>query len=124
MTSVLGIKVMSVAAAVVLIAYLLGGVAGVDLGSEAALVRLAVIAAAVIVAIVAYSTWSHGNSPHTLSAMVLGLLGGASLASAVSTATGGDLYGSEPMALVGTVAIVAAVTVAQIGQTRTKENHR
>ena len=68
--------------------------------------------------------WSHGNTPHTLSAMVLGLLGGASLGVDRPTAKGGDLYGSEPMALVGTLAIVAAVTVAQIGQTRTKENHR
>lgn len=115
---------MSVAAAVVLIAYVIGGIADADLGSSAGIVRIAVIVAAVVVAIVAYSTWSHGNTPHTLSAMVLSLLGGASLASAVSTAKGGDLYGSEPMALVGTLAIVAAVTVAQIGQTRTKENHR
>lgn len=120
----LGIKVMSVAAAVVLIAYVVAGVADADLGSSATALRILVIVAAAIVAIVAFSMWSHGNTPHTLSAMVLGLLGGASLASAVSTAKGGDLYGSEPMALVGTLAIVAAVTVAQIGQTRTKENHR
>lgn len=115
---------MSAAAAVVLIAYVVAGLADADLGSSAGYVRIAVVVAAVVVAIVAYSTWSHGNTPHTLSAMVLGLLGGASLASTVSTAKTGDLYGSDPMALVGTVAIVAAVTVAQIGQTRTKENHR
>lgn len=115
---------MSVAAAIVLIAYVIGALADADLGSSAGFARILVIVAAVVVAIVAYSTWSHGNTPHTLSAMVLGLLGGASLASSVSTAKGDALYGSEPMALVGTLAIVAAVTVAQIGQTRTKENHR
>jgi hypothetical protein len=50
--------------------------------------------------------------------MILGLLGGASLASTITTATSDELYGSKPMALVGTVAVVAAVTIAQIGQTR------
>lgn len=124
MTNVLGIKVMSVAAAVVLVGYVIGGIADADLDSSVGFVRILVAVAAATVAVVAYSTWSHGNTPHTLSAMVLGLLGGASLASTLSTAKGGDLYGSDPMALVGTLAIVAAVTVAQIGQTRTKENHR
>jgi hypothetical protein len=117
---VLGIKIMSVAAAVVLVAYVVGGVADADFGSSAGLVRILVVVAAVVVAIVTYQAWSHGSTPHTISAMVVGLLGGASLASAVSTAIDHDLYGSEAMALVGTVAVVAAVTIAQIGQTRTK----
>lgn len=126
MTNVQRIRVMSVAAAVVLIAYVLTTIAGVDLGSSTSLARIVVLIAAAVVAIIAYATWSHGNTRHTLSAMVLGLLGGASLASTVTTASAGDLYGSDPMALVGTLAIVAAVTVAQIGQTqnRSKESSR
>ncbi|MET0931230.1 MAG: hypothetical protein ABWX74_17045 [Aeromicrobium sp.] len=124
MTTVRGIRIMSVAAAVVLIAYVVTALAGADLGSSAALARIAVLAAAAVVAIVAYQGWSHGNTAHTLSAMVLGLLGGATLASTVTTAATGDLYGSDPMALVGTIAVVAAVTIAQIGQTRTKETSR
>jgi hypothetical protein len=121
---VLGIKIMSVAAAVVLVAYVVGGVADADLGSSATLVRVLVVVAAVVVAIATFQAFSHHATPHTISAMIVGLLGGASLASTVTTAKGHDLYGSEPMALVGTVAVVAAVTIAQIGQTRTKEDAR
>ena len=126
MSNVQRIRVMSVAAAVVLIAYVLTALAGVDLRSSTSLVRIVVLVAAAVVAVIAYATWSHGNTIHTLSAMVLGLLGGATLASTVTTADAGALYGSDPMALVGTLAIVAAVTVAQIGQTqhRSKESSR
>lgn len=113
---------MSVAAAVVLIAYVAVAIAEADLGSSATIARIVVLAAAAVVAIVAFQAWSHGSTVHTLSAAILGLLGGASLASTVTTATKGDLYGSEPMALVGTLAVVAAVTVAQIGQTRTTQS--
>lgn len=116
--SVTGIRVMSVAGAVVLAAYVVGGIAGVDLGSARGLVKIAVLVAAVLVAALAFQGWSHDSSPHSLSAMAVSLLGGASLASTITTATGDDLYGSAPMALVGTVAVVAAVTIAQIGQTR------
>jgi hypothetical protein len=114
------IRLMSVAAAVVLLGYVVGGLAGADLDSSAGIVRIVVLVAAAVVAVVAYHSWSLGNTPHRLSAMILALLGGASLASTVTTAKAGDLYGSDPMALVGTLAVVAAVTVAQIGQTRTK----
>jgi uncharacterized membrane protein len=109
---------MSAAAAVVLVAYVVAGVAGADLGSSTSAARIVVLVAAAVVAVVAFQAWSHRSTAHTLSAAVLALLGGASLASTVTTAAKGDLYGSEPMALVGTLAIVAAVTVAQIGQTR------
>jgi hypothetical protein len=109
---------MSVAGAVVLGAYVVGGLAHVDLGGALGLVKIVVLVAAVLVAALAFQAWSHDSDAHSLSAMVISLLGGASLASAVTTATGDDLYGSGPMALVGTVAVVAAVTVAQIGQTR------
>ncbi len=121
MTSVQGIRIMSVAAAVVLAAYVIAGIAGADLGSARGLVKIAVVVAAVVVAALSFQGWSHHNTPHTLSAMVVALLGGASLASTVTTARGDDLYGSDPMALVGTVAVVAAVTIVQIGQTRSKD---
>jgi hypothetical protein len=117
-TNVRGIRIMSVAAAVVLAAYVVGGLAGVDLGSARGLVKIAVVVAAVVVAALAFQAWSHASDAHSLSAMAVALLGGASLASTISTATGPDLYGSDPMALVGTVVVVAAVTIAQVGQTR------
>lgn len=115
----LGIRIMSLAAAVVLVAYVVVAIADADLGSSATVVRVAVLAAAAVVAVVAFQSWSHGSTPHTLSAMIVGLLGGASLASSITTATGEALYGSEPLALVGTLAVVAAATIAQIGQSRT-----
>jgi hypothetical protein len=122
--SVLGIRVMSVAAAIVLVAYVVIELAGADPGSSAVALRVVVLAAAVVVAAIAFQSWQHGNTLHTASAVVLGLLGGASLASTVTTAEKGELYGSDPMALVGTLAVVAAVTVAQIGQTRAKAASR
>lgn len=121
MTSVQGIRIMSVAAAVVLAVYVIAGIGGADLGSARGLVKIAVVVAAVVVAALSFQGWSHHSTPHTLSGMVVALLGGASLASTVTTARGDDLYGSDPMALVGTVAVVAAVTIVQIGQTRSKD---
>ena len=109
---------MSLAGVVVLAAYVVGGLVGADLGSALGFVKIALVVAAVLVAALAFQSWSHDSNPHSLSAMVVALLGGASLASTVTTATGDDLYGSDPMALVGTVAVVAAVTISQIGQTR------
>jgi hypothetical protein len=109
---------MSIAGVVVLAAYVVVDLADVDLGSALGVVKIAVVVAAVVVAALAFQGWSHASTAHSLSAMVVALLGGASLASSVTTATGGELYGSEPMALVGTLAVVAAVTIAQIGQTR------
>lgn len=124
MTNVQGIRVMSAAAAVVLVAYVVAELAHADLGSSAGAVRIAVLVAAAIVAVLAFQSFSHGSTTHTVSAMVLGLLGGASLASTVATAAKGDVYGSAPMALVGTLAVVAAVTVAQIGQSVAKAGTR
>lgn len=86
--------------------------------------RIALVAAAALVAIATYATWSHRNTVHTLCAMLLGLLGGAALVAAVSTGGGDEVYGSGPMALVGTLAIVAAVVVSQIASSRLKEESR
>jgi len=116
--SVRSIQIMSVSAAVVLMGYVVGGIADADLGSVTVTIRIAVLVAAALVAVLTFQAWSHASTSHSLSAMIVGLLGGASLASAVTTATGHELYGSGPMALVGTLAVVAAVTIAQIGQTR------
>jgi peptidoglycan/LPS O-acetylase OafA/YrhL len=122
--NVRGIKLMSVAAAVVLIGYVVAELADVDFGSSLTAIRVAVLAGAAIVAVIAFQAWSHGSTVHTGSAMVLGLLGGASIASTVTTAKAGDVYGSQPMALVGTVAVVAAATVAQLAHTRNTQNPR
>lgn len=124
MTNVQGIRTMSVAAAVVLAAYVVGGLLDADLGSALGFVKIGVVVAAVVVAGLAFQSWSHDSSPHTLSAMIVSLLGGASTASTISTARGDDLYGSDPMALIGTLAVVAAVTIAQIGQTRSSTSPR
>lgn len=115
------IHIMSGAAAVVLVGYVVGGIAGADLGSATTIVRFVVLAAAALVAVFAFRMFSDRATPHSVSAMIVGLLGGASLASTITTAKGDALFGSDPMALVGTVAIVAAVTIAQIGQTRTSK---
>lgn len=111
-----GTTVMSLAAALVIAGYVVGDVADVDLGSSAVLARVVVLAAAAVVAVIAFQTFSHASTPHTVSAMVCGLLGGACVASSVTTATGGHLHGSAPMALVGTVAVVAAVTITHVGR--------
>lgn len=124
MTNVQGIRLMSIAAAAVLAAWVIGGLAGVDLGPALGFVKIGAVVAAVVVAALSFQGWSHHSDPHTLSAMIVALLGGASLASTVSTARGDDLYGSDPMALVGTLAVVAAVTIAQIGQTRSTTSPR
>lgn len=116
--------VMAVAEGVVLLAYVLAQLAEVDFGSAATAVRVAVIAAAAVVAIVAYQTWSHHSSLHTICAMLLSLLGGASLVSSVTTAAGNEIYGSAPMALVGTAAVVAAVAVTLVGMSRERQETR
>lgn len=113
-----GITTMSVGGAVVLAGYVLGGVADVDLGSALGGAKLLVIAAAVLVAALAFQLWSHHSAAPTLCAMALGLLGGASLASSITTARGSQLYASDTMALIGTVSVVAAVTLAQVTDTR------
>lgn len=116
--------VMAVAEAVVLVVYILAQLAEVDFGSSATVVQVVVVVAAAVVAVLAYQAWSHRSSLHTICAMLLGLLGGASLVSSVTTAKGDDIYGSAPMALVGTVAVVAAVAVTLVAMSREGQEAR
>lgn len=116
--------VMAVAEAVVLVVYILAQLAEVDFGSAATAVKVVVMGAAAVVAVLAYQAWSHQNSLHTICAMLLGLLGGASLFSSVTTAKGNEIYGSAPMALVGTAAVVAAVAVTLVAMSREGQEAR
>ncbi|NRQ48771.1 hypothetical protein [Aeromicrobium stalagmiti] len=116
--------VTGVAEGVVVAIYVLDRFADLDLGSIATILRIVLVVAAAVVAVVAYHAWSQRSSVHTICAMLLGLLGGASLVSAVSTAKGDEVYGSGAMALVGTVAVMLAVVVGQIAATRPQEDVR
>lgn len=116
--------VMAVAEAVVLVVYVLAQLADVDFGGAATSVKIAVVVAAAVVAVMAYQAWSHRNSLHTICAMLLGLLGGASLVSSVTTAEGNQIYGSAPMALVGTAAVVATVAVSLVAMSREGQETR
>lgn len=107
--------VLGVAEAIVLVSCVLDLYTSTDLSSVAVLLRVLVAVAAVVVAGVVYHRWSQAPTPHSIAAMVLGLLGGASLVSAVATASDGHVFGSDAMALVGTVALAAAVAVTQVG---------
>ncbi len=110
--------IMAVAEGVALAVYVLAQLAEIDFGSAAIAAQIAVVVAAAVVAIVAFQAWSHRNTPHTICAMLLGLIGGASLVSSVFTSQGDDIYGSAPMALLGTMALVATVAVTIVGASR------
>jgi peptidoglycan/LPS O-acetylase OafA/YrhL len=107
--------VLGVAEAIVLITCVLDLYTSTDLSSVAVLLRVLVAVAAVVVAVVAYHRWSVTPTRHTTASMVLGLLGGASLVSAVASASDGHVFGSDAMALIGAVTLVAAVAVTQVG---------
>lgn len=106
------------AAVVVLVMYVLGQMAELDFGSAATAAQILTVIAAGIVAVMAYNRWSHRNTLHTICAMLLGLLGGASLVSSVTTAKGDAIYGSAAMALVGTAAVLASVAVTLVANSR------
>lgn len=114
-----------IAEAVVVLVYVIDSVrtAG-ELADWTTGLRIALVVAALVVAVITYAAWSHRNTVHTICAMLLGLLGGAALVAAVSTGGSGEVYGSAPMALVGTLATVAAVVVSQIAMSRSQEAPR
>lgn len=115
---------MAVAEVVVLLVFVLAQLAEVDFGSAATMVKILLVVAAGTVAVIAYQAWSHSSTLHTICAMLLGLVGGASLVSSVTTAKGDDIYGSAPMALVGTAAIVATVAVTLVAKSREGQDAR
>ena len=116
--------VMGLAEVVVLVVWVVDRFTDIDLTGASVPLRIAVAVAAAVVAVLAYHAWSHRNTVHTICAMLLALLGGAAVVSAVSTAGTDEIYGSGSMALVGTIGIVAAVAVSQIALTRSEGTSR
>lgn len=84
--------------------------------------RLLLVVAAFAVAVAVYVAWSRVAAPDRTTlvhvAAAGGLLGGAAVASAVTTADAGRLLGSTPLATFGTIAIVVAVVAHQIAAAR------
>lgn len=116
--------VLGVAEAVVLVAYVLAELTEVDVSPVSGLMRIVLAVSAALVAGGSYHAWSAAPTTRSLCAMILGLLGGASLVSAVVSATDGHVYGNAGMAVIGTVAVVASVAVTQIGVIGAQEEAR
>jgi hypothetical protein len=79
-------------------------------------VRLVLLLCAVVIAGIAYHRWSVGDSraPQPIAAMVTALIGGASLASTVTSAPDGQIYGSGLLAAVSVVGLTFAVAVLNL----------
>ncbi len=112
-----GLIVPALAELVLLMLYALDVLAGI-LWPEWFVVpgRILVVAAAAAVAFVVYHAWSVAaeRTPLVNAAMGAGLVGGAALASSVTTAAEGRLLGSGLLATLGVAAVVAAVVCHQI----------
>ena len=78
--------------------------------------RILVLVAAVVIAGIAYQRWSAGEfqAPRPLGAMIASLIGGASLASAVTSAPDGTVMGTGALAGVAVVALAFGVIVMDI----------
>lgn len=107
-------RVVTVALLVVAVVFLLDQVLEID-WPEGALwpLRIALLVAAVVVAGIAYTGWSGGEpaAPRPLVAMITSLIGGACLASAVTSADDGTVFGSGALGAVAVVAIAFGVIV-------------
>lgn len=107
-------RVVTVALLVVAVIFFLDQVLEVD-WPEGALwpLRIALLVAAVAVAGIAYAGWSGGEptAPRPLVAMITSLIGGACLASAVTSADDGTVFGSGALGAVAVVAIAFGVIV-------------
>ncbi len=107
-------RVVTVALLVVAVVFFLDQVLEID-WPEGALwpLRIALLVAAVAVAGIAYAGWSGGEpaAPRPLVAMVTSLIGGACLASAVTSADDGTVFGTGALGAVALVAIAFGVIV-------------
>ncbi len=107
-------RIMTVAMAVVAVVFFLDQVLEID-WPEGALwpLRIVLLLAAVVVAGIAYAGWSGGEpaAPRPLVAMITSLIGGACLASAVTSADDGTVFGSGALGAVAVVAIAFGVIV-------------
>lgn len=109
--------VAGVGTAIVLAAFVLDVVIGVDVSrSTAAAGSFIVIVGAVLVAGACYQRWStvdHRSTPtHVMAAAAL--LGGALVASSVFGATGTAIFGDLRIAWLGVAALVIAMAAAQL----------
>lgn len=84
--------------------------------------RVLVVVAALLVAGICYQAWStvtaQQRTPLVHAAAAASLVGGAALASAVTSAPAGDLMGAHALATLGTAALVAAVVCHQMSAAR------
>lgn len=104
----------------VLAVYVLARFTDTDLTSISGVLRVLLVAAAALVAVVAYQAWSKGPTTQTTCAMVTGLLGGAALASTVVSAAEEQIYSSATLAALGTAGVVVTVAIAQVAIAREK----
>ncbi|MFT4299702.1 MAG: hypothetical protein QM597_08725 [Aeromicrobium sp.] len=83
--------------------------------------RLAVIAAAVVSAVIAYQTFTVASSrdPLLISSMAVSLVGGAALVSMTMNAPAGQLLPHGPYAVVGVVALIYAAAAMTFAARRT-----
>lgn len=116
-------RVLTVALVVVAVVFLLDQVLEID-WPEGALwpLRIVLLLAAVAVAGIAYAGWSSGEpgAPRPLVAMITSLIGGACLASAVTSADDGTVFGSGALGAVAVVAIAFGVIVFNL---EAREDH-
>ena len=121
MTSSRALGAATIAAAVVLVAYVVDLVAGDDLGKGAASAgRVAVIIGAVVCAGIVYQSWSvrREHPPREHAAVAAALLGGALAASSAFSAPSGQIFGNSVTAAAG----VAGLALALVGSRPTPIN--
>ena len=118
-----GVVVLALAEMVLLVLYVadvLGDVAWPD--GFVVVGRALVVVAALLVAGVCYQAWAAATpeqrTPLVHAAAGASLVGGAALASAVTSASDGRLLGAPALATLGTAAVVAAVVCRQVSSIR------
>lgn len=84
--------------------------------------RVVVVVAAVVIAGICYQAWasvtSQQRTPLVHASAGASLIGGAALASAVTAAEAGRIFGAPALATLGTAALVAAVVCHQLSSAR------
>lgn len=109
--------IVSAALAVLAVIYTLDQVLTIEWPSDAVWpLRLVLLLAAVVIAGIAFQTWSTGvpQAPRPLAAMITSLVGGASLASAVTSGNDDMVFGGAALGAVSLVALAFGVIVLNI----------
>lgn len=107
------VKIVTGAELVALLAFVLDSLAGIDWPDGLVLpLRVIVVLAAAVAAIVCYQTWGAApeRSPLLHAAVGSALLGGASLAASATSASSGEVLGNVALAAIG----AAGMTVAAV----------